>query len=346
MPRTNPLSKTERDVGIRLRWVRKSTGLNRTAYCKALGVKWSAYVNYELGGAKVPMRVGWNACHIFGVNQEWLATGKEPRQPARQLHTLLLPEEAFDLPYLEGFERYLRGPIEARIAEERRAMGKATGAPKADDAEISPLGESVMAFPYSVDLLKAMADRLPLHLHWKLFDAVVAGVRGLDDKYSAEIAAHRAAIDAGAGLASAAHWQFKVDYVPPGQKSTVDKLATSQHRPVMPQTLKGLLDAVSAASSGHGKQKAIADSIGVSTSQLSRWINGEGKPNAEATLKLLSWVEGPSEPKTKSSGGVSPPPERMAQAKREQTNEDSKPEPGQPSHKPISKATSRPRKKR
>lgn len=75
-----------------------------------------------------------------------------------------------------------------------------------------------------------------------------------------------------------------------GTELRVDKLADMQERPAMPYTLSSLLERARVVSEGHGKQGELATVLGVHPSQLSRWLNGKGKPNAEATLLLLNWV--------------------------------------------------------
>lgn len=277
-----------------------STGLSRVDFAKSLGVPVSAYANYEWGNAKVPARVGWNVCHQFGINQEWLATGKEPRRPAYQLHTLMVPDEAFDEPFSAVFERYLCEEIVKRRAEELRATGEisSTGGM---EAPIKPGVGSEMALPYLIDLLNASAQRLPIHLHWKLFDEVVAAIRRLDDRYAAEIRQYEAAKEAATGLAAVTRWRVKSGVEIRVAETQFDKTQFFGDTSDVRLTWNDLRKRLVKATDGSGKKSEAAKFVGVNQSNLTRWINDEREPGAQAAFRILEWVTA-EEAKTKSPG--------------------------------------------
>lgn len=317
-----------------------STGLSRVDFAKSLGVPVSAYANYEWGNAKVPARVGWNVCHQFGINQEWLATGKEPRRPAYQLHTLMVPDEAFNEPFSAVFGRYLCDEIAKRRAEELRATGEisSTGGM---EAPIRPGVGSEMALPYLIDLLNASAQRLPIHLHWKLFDEVVAAIRRLDDRYAAEIRQHEAAKEAATGLASVTRWRVKSGVEIRVGETKFDKTQFFGDTSDVRLTWNDLRKRLVKATDGSGKKSEAAKFVGVNQSNLTRWINDEREPGAQAAFRILEWVTA-EEAKSPGTGAT-----ESGQMTRtgDQENEN-KFEPGKPSRSPKPKSTSQKRQPR
>lgn len=285
-----------------------STGLSRVDFAKSLGVSLSAYANYEWGNAKVPARIGWNVCHQFGINQEWLATGKEPRRPAYQLHTLMVPDDAFDGPFSLVFERYLCGEIAKRRAEELRATGEisSTGAM---EAPMRPGVGSENALPYLIDFLKASGEKLPLHLHWKLFDEVVAAIRRLNERYAAEIRKHEAAKEAPTGLAAASRWEVKSGVEIRVSQIKFDKPQIFGDTSDVRLTWNDLRKRLVRATDDSGKKSEAAKFIGVNQSNLTRWINDEREPGAQAAFRILEWVTA-EEAKTKSPGSADTLPEQ------------------------------------
>lgn len=77
MARTNPISKEDREIAKRLRWIREATLASRSAFCRSLGLDYLRFSSYELGRVPLPFSVGDAVCKAEGVSQLWLATGKD-----------------------------------------------------------------------------------------------------------------------------------------------------------------------------------------------------------------------------------------------------------------------------
>lgn len=60
----------------RLREVRKALGLNQTEFAKSLGINQSSYSLIEVGRISMADRYIKTICALYGIDEEWLLTGK------------------------------------------------------------------------------------------------------------------------------------------------------------------------------------------------------------------------------------------------------------------------------
>lgn len=60
----------------RLREVRKALGLNQTEFAKSLGINQSSYSLIEVGRISMADRYIKTICALYGVDENWLLTGK------------------------------------------------------------------------------------------------------------------------------------------------------------------------------------------------------------------------------------------------------------------------------
>jgi len=77
MPRKNPLPKKEVEICERLRWFRKKTGYSQVFFSKEAGLDSSMLASYEHSRSPLKYAVAWRIQNAFGLNFEWLATGKD-----------------------------------------------------------------------------------------------------------------------------------------------------------------------------------------------------------------------------------------------------------------------------
>ena len=68
-------------------------------------------------------------------------------------------------------------------------------------------------------------------------------------------------------------------------------------------TLAKLLERVRRLTAERGKPAALAKALGVHRARVSGWLSGEVKPDGEAALELLAWVQA-EESKQQTPGSV------------------------------------------
>ena len=64
------------DIGKRIRFFRKSLGLNQTDFGKPLGLKQAIIGQYETGVRNIPDRNIDILCKSYNINKNWLLTGQ------------------------------------------------------------------------------------------------------------------------------------------------------------------------------------------------------------------------------------------------------------------------------
>ena len=92
--------------------------------------------------------------------------------------------------------------------------------------------------------------------------------------------------------------------------SSLDIVPLSEQCPPRMSTARNLSDVLRAArqiAAERGKASQLAKFAKVSRSRVSEWLSGEAKPDGEAALKLLAWVE-EEQRKQESADSVQAPP--------------------------------------
>lgn len=87
-------------IGARILELRTQAGLNQADFGKLIGVTRSAICNYENGSRSVGKQVILSICREFGVTEDWLRDGTEPKfvdQPAFDLGDYVRQRGASDL---------------------------------------------------------------------------------------------------------------------------------------------------------------------------------------------------------------------------------------------------------
>lgn len=80
------------DIGKRIRFFRKSLGLNQTDFGKPLGLKQAIIGQYETGIRNITDRNVDILCKTYNINKDWLLTGQGEMQ--NKNNTILLEEIA------------------------------------------------------------------------------------------------------------------------------------------------------------------------------------------------------------------------------------------------------------
>lgn len=105
-----------------------------------------------------------------------------------------------------------------------------------------------------------------------------------------------------------------------GKNILLTGFAASGKLPRVKSQLKDLLARANRLTSVPGAKTALADSLGVPLTSLSRWLSGERGPGGETTLRLLAWVQA-QEAKLKSPGCAPAQPGQKTQVRKSTTYE-------------------------
>lgn len=81
MPRKNPITPREREIGQRFRGARIAAGYTQVEMAKRAGIDSNRLASYEHGRNPFPYRIAHKIARETGFNQRWLATGKLPQKP-------------------------------------------------------------------------------------------------------------------------------------------------------------------------------------------------------------------------------------------------------------------------
>lgn len=111
MPIKRPLAASERLLARRLRAARIFRGKSQTAFANAIGLGRDRFAAYESGRAILRTDVALALCAAWGINEEWLATGKGDARPS-----LGLAGDYGNIrePFLNAFKTFLCKEVDAR----------------------------------------------------------------------------------------------------------------------------------------------------------------------------------------------------------------------------------------
>ena len=70
-----------RDIGLRLRAIRKSLGINQIKFAKALDVKQPVYWRWEVGQRRITIECALRIKHNYGVSLDWIYDGDPHTKP-------------------------------------------------------------------------------------------------------------------------------------------------------------------------------------------------------------------------------------------------------------------------
>lgn len=112
MPRKRPLSAPERRVAARLRAARASRGTSQTQFAEAAGLTRARLASYEAGRATLRTDAALALCAAWGINEEWLASGKGEARPSLGFGKDYAG--SFRGSFLDTFNTFLKKEVKAR----------------------------------------------------------------------------------------------------------------------------------------------------------------------------------------------------------------------------------------
>jgi len=269
--------------------VRKSLALSRRVFARMVVVTPKNLSNYELAMAKVSARLGGAVCREFGISERWLATGAGARESSYTLPADLVPSVSDHIPFTQAYQWYLKVAFEQRMVDLERLAEIGNANPGANEVSFSD--DSWSAFPVSIDLLSQLAERIPKHLQWRIYERVSLLMREMDRDFFREIDEHSKWKKRTKGLAGRPPWRVEIRRAEkPWEKKKFDGVTVLDNKSPVPLTLKQILNRALVVTRERGMKRKLADFLDVAPPRLSLWLHGKQEPGAEAALRMLAWV--------------------------------------------------------
>jgi transcriptional regulator with XRE-family HTH domain len=320
----------DRDLAIcaRLREARERLGLTQDACARAIGIERGSLLNYERAGNPIRFEMALRFCRRLIISEEWLATGEHGIMHAilktdvadtpeswRTLDREILFRQCMDLGaepearsirprtlFSVAYEETLR-PVYAELALTYRWAPRivfSDAVPEKDlcidysgwlDARIfrmlahavpPALGKS----PWGClrQMLAAVFEvRETLFMHYRDNRFDEASLRGLVEAVNElSDSGVLSRIAGGRAHATATSSTSEVDNIAKREKSDVALAMLSYNE---------LVSKASALTSAYGMKKFLAEFMGVTPQQLSKYLSGIAEPSGESTLRMLAWVK-------------------------------------------------------
>ncbi len=114
--KNSTLPPLQQAVSLRLREERKLEGFSQEELASDAKLKRASLSHYEYGITALPFGAGIKLCRRLDLNQQWLATGREPRRPYVPLTDLHVDPKVvvlYDGTFLDGYRELLAVPMRA-----------------------------------------------------------------------------------------------------------------------------------------------------------------------------------------------------------------------------------------
>lgn len=275
MPRTNPISKQDREIASRIREHRRASKCTQSYLAAQIGIEAAAITRIELGRVPLKYDLARILFSLLEANPKWVATGQgNPKGYIDLPHSTDLKingNETFSSVFFRELWPMFEGDKPETESEEafRYTRGKIKAGQIEMWFELVPDG-------YTRELNKG------LETFWKEFYSKLPP-EDAKNKF-------RRALRRGSFVAKLkqriARWNEIAENIVLTDSATYEKLSPD----VKPQ-LPNLRDRLNQATKESGKMSALADYLKVPLASVSRWLSGKREPGGEITLKLLHWVE-------------------------------------------------------
>lgn len=321
MPRINPVLESEKQIGRRLRQFRQEiTKLTSVAFSREIGIDASRLASYEHGRVLLPFDVAWTAAVRFGINLAWLAEARSPM--AAPLPTSIAPEQVpARASFSSGFET-----IKREIDSGLLLVGATLS--------LEALHRVIVLFPHyaNFDWFPDMVARSVKHEMESICsdrheDAVAAILEALRKLPRVE-----KLIPKSTGYPMGLLRQAWTDPITSLSKIDLTKI-TSEPITTSMLTWPQLKAKLARLTKARGAKAELADHCKVTRAAVGTWLSDKSttQPGAEATLKLLKWVEdAEEEQKQKSCEGASTPAQPKTQSKGQYGNTSKRSRSGKP----------------
>jgi transcriptional regulator with XRE-family HTH domain len=270
MPRKNPVSQREIEIGRRLAEKRKAYLCPRSYIAMRVGMDSGAIARIELG--RVPLKY-YHArllLQFLDVNPIWVATGSGNRD-----HYFDLPEaEALGCndsdPFSVVYDAHLRKGFLGRGKQAPRRRGE--------------LESSVEVREAAARLVEDWGARWLATVPDSNLQGFLGALKAFGDFLISEYPKEDYRETWDRQIISAARPGGKAP------KRMLTDMATSEKLPAVKSQLDSLLADLNRLTQERGMRTKLAKHLGAPLASVSRWLSGEIEPGGETTLRMLQWV--------------------------------------------------------
>jgi transcriptional regulator with XRE-family HTH domain len=283
VPRKNPVPERERQICQRLRLVRKEKRLSQVAFADMLGIDSSLLASYE--HARVPIRYEFadRLCCIFRVCQRWLAGGVEPRRVyvpiPEDVHQKLPARGLFSEVYDDFLEPYIAEYF-SKPWRWGRDIGVLVESERIEEI-FSPNKTPVNSDEFFYYLLGLVRPALAKHSsleYGELYRLIAAAVRYFRGRREPS-------------FLTVGNKGLEKELT---ESSEIRNTADAMKREL---TIEWLLGEVRRLTEPAGMKAKLAAYLKVPQARVSEWLADKYKPSGETVLRILHWVQNPSERK-------------------------------------------------
>lgn len=288
MAREKPLTDTDREIGRRLREIRKRYRMSKADLAFWIGCDAGQIERIELGRAALKYGMASMITKRFSVDGQWLATGKE------SLYGRTILEAASEIGVdekarLSGvFDEVIQPITEAANAE---ILPPGEPISKASDAFAGATNRVSRAHALKRDVDRWLAD-IPFEQIDSFLDNVRARANELMASYPADAWNERALRRA--LMAKIREREKKPDPDKDVGKSELTYCDTSHTKGAVKDRWPRLKRELQRATASKGLKARLARFLDVDPSMLSKWLtesNEAREPGAEYCLQMMAWLD-------------------------------------------------------
>lgn len=320
MPKNSGLiNENEREIGARLKLFRKSKHWSQSSLAQIADISRDKLASIECGRTPLRYGVGGRICLILGINQQWLAEGKEPREYYISIKPWLERQIPRRLLFSVAYHRFLKNLINEHFEEiattHELKNDELTELHDTIRPNIGSVGQPEVLI-YSAKFIKRVTSILPPHLMEPFFKVLNLASADFQAKYQSEIDKW----SKGTSLSQAND-----------EKKSASQCLTYgtelRTNADVKFTMAWLRRRLSSLTAERGMKRELASVLGVPHTRVSEWLSGKSEPTGQTTLRLLQWVLSKSKSGKLNKNPGSATNTTRARTRKRQSNENLKSDP-------------------
>lgn len=273
MPRTNPISKKDREIAARIREIRLRQKCPRSFLASRAGVSAGFIARIELARAPLKYTQARDIFSTLQINPLWAATGEGFPHGYAYMPSVTELQISPKLTFSEVFDRFMPHPSSAFDASRNSLQLRSKYAGMLanmvhewfqviPDDQVEKLND--LLWNSAQDFIAACPEQMPEDLFKRraLYKSLFPSPAAKE---------HLRVLEQLENVLTSNSPKSKSGDV----KSEVEKL----------------IERVKQKASQPGAKAKLARALGVAPARISEWLSGEKEPGGEYTLRLLRWVE-------------------------------------------------------
>lgn len=194
--RDSSLPPLESEICARVREIRKRLKWSQPDFAKELGISREKLASYEYGRAPVRIEVALRIGMQFNINQRWLATGKEPREPYFEVDSSVVEAIPVRTLFSEAYKLHFEELVEWRFEDITKLLGTSITSLDPEDERLysfSPMGMPAKdALKHWISRIVMFdVEQLPESLLDGYFSTIVGAAKKFRKTHEAEMESYR-----------------------------------------------------------------------------------------------------------------------------------------------------------